>query len=99
VQRFSIPNSACPPRRNRDALKGQSPDTSQQDIATCQGQAGSTSSASTNNPNVGVRARGAAAGATAGAVVAGACAAASKAQGTGLRLGEVNSPSALRYQP
>jgi len=41
VQWFSIPDSACPPWRNRGAAKGPSPDTSRQDIPACQAQAGS----------------------------------------------------------
>ena len=51
-------------------LKGQPPETVQQDISACQAQAGSASS--TNTTQSGGRARGAATGAVAGAAVAGA---------------------------
>ena len=50
-------------------LKGQSPETVQQDISACQAQAGSASS--TNTTQSGGRARGAATGAVAGAVESG----------------------------
>ncbi|WP_254241837.1 YMGG-like glycine zipper-containing protein [Achromobacter pestifer] len=55
-------------------LKGQSPQTTQQDISACQALAGSGASASTStdDPKSGGRVRGAAAGAAAGAAVAGA---------------------------
>ncbi|WP_191578556.1 YMGG-like glycine zipper-containing protein [Achromobacter insolitus] len=53
-------------------LKGQSPELTQQDIAACQAQSGTTATASTDTPQAGGRARGAAAGAAAGAAVAGA---------------------------
>ncbi|UIP22615.1 YMGG-like glycine zipper-containing protein [Achromobacter deleyi] len=62
----------CAAAQTVTPLKGQSPETTQQDIATCQAQAGSPSSASTDSPQAGGRARGAAAGAAAGATVAGA---------------------------
>ena len=52
-------------------LKGQSPQTTQQDISACQALSGSGASASTNDPKSGGRVRGAAAGAAAGAAVAG----------------------------
>lgn len=71
MQCFSFPDSACPPRRSRDAAQNQSPDTIQQDSAACHAQAGSASSACTNCPNVDGCARGAAAGATSGGVAAG----------------------------
>jgi hypothetical protein len=58
--------------QNVTALKGQSPELTQQDIAACQAQAGNTESASSDTPQAGGRARGAAAGAAAGAAVAGA---------------------------
>ncbi|MEB2669424.1 hypothetical protein U5S02_18350, partial [Bordetella parapertussis] len=44
-------------------LQGQSPETTQQDMAACQTQAGSTGSASTDSSRSGGRVRGAAAGA------------------------------------
>ncbi|SIT30540.1 YMGG-like glycine zipper-containing protein [Achromobacter sp. MFA1 R4] len=54
-------------------LKGQSPETTQQDIAACQAQAQAQAGIATaGTPNAGGRARGAAAGAAAGAAVAGA---------------------------
>ncbi|WP_454694110.1 hypothetical protein [Achromobacter aegrifaciens] len=53
-------------------LQGQTPQVTQQDIAACQAQSGSTTSPPAEAPQAGGRARGAAAGAAAGAVVAGA---------------------------
>ena len=62
----------CAAAQTVTPLKGQSPQTTQQDISACQALAGSGASASTNDPKSGGRVRGAAAGAAAGAAVAGA---------------------------
>lgn len=62
----------CATAQTVTPLKGQSPQTTQQDISACQALAGSGASTSTNDPKSGGRVRGAAAGAAAGAAVAGA---------------------------